>query len=342
MGPVDDVDVEAFTRDETSASGQVFEFRLWAALTEQSQGSLHVFLPLSDRGIDALLHRRSDDTYHRVQAKGRSTLSGGEVQLVVWANSLRDDNAFIVSGLITDGCLGPTMLVVREKEFKRLASVTHWNSQPIYSMSFGMKPHSNSRWLPYLVPTDHLAEQFTPSTRSGEAARKSPVVGVRGVEEVVAPPMWRSDLGFLGESEVVRLLAEVGELNLFRPFPDLETSELALLHLENRRVLGVQVKTGGVDAGRPDAHINIRVSSFRPSPTTYFAVLGWLREENRFHDECLLIPSERVRGVCEPGEKDGHLKFEWHPGSAGQRHLNPFRIPIRTVRDRLERICRGE
>jgi hypothetical protein len=157
---VDDVDVEAFTRDQTSASGQVFEFRLWAALIDQSQGSLHVFLPLADRGIDALLHRRSDDIYIAVQAKGRSSLNGGEVQIVVWANSLNDDGALIVSGLITGGTLGPTMLVVPEADFKRLASRTHWNDQPIYSMSFGMHPHSNSRWLPYLVSTDHLAEKL--------------------------------------------------------------------------------------------------------------------------------------------------------------------------------------
>ena len=50
-----------WTSNELSASGQVFEFRLWAELTEQSRGSLHVFLPMSDRGIDALVHRVSDN-----------------------------------------------------------------------------------------------------------------------------------------------------------------------------------------------------------------------------------------------------------------------------------------
>ena len=72
-----------WTTDELSASGQVFEFRLWAALTEQSRGSLHVFLPLSDRGIDALVHRMSDGKYIPIQAKGRSILTDGEVHLVV-------------------------------------------------------------------------------------------------------------------------------------------------------------------------------------------------------------------------------------------------------------------
>jgi hypothetical protein len=58
-----------WTRDETSASGQVFEFRLWALLTEQSRGQLHVFLPVTDRGIDALVHRLADGTYIRCKPK---------------------------------------------------------------------------------------------------------------------------------------------------------------------------------------------------------------------------------------------------------------------------------
>src|SRR4249920_1760637 len=98
-------------RGETSASGQVFEFRVWAALTEQSRGQLHVFLPLSDRGIDAMVHRLSDGAYIPVQAKGRSSVRHGEVELVVRADTVADDSIVIVSGLIVDGGLGPVMMV---------------------------------------------------------------------------------------------------------------------------------------------------------------------------------------------------------------------------------------
>src|SRR6266550_3004120 len=66
-----------WTTNELSASGQVFEFRLWAALTEQSRGQLHVFLPLADRGVDALVHRLTDGAYLELQAKSRSTLMDG-------------------------------------------------------------------------------------------------------------------------------------------------------------------------------------------------------------------------------------------------------------------------
>jgi hypothetical protein len=306
-----------WTSDEVSASGQVFEFRLWAALTEQSRGSLHVFLPLADRGIDSLVHRMADGKYIPVQAKGRSTLADGEVVIVVWADSLQDDNALIVSGQIIEGGLGPTMLVVPEGDFKRLAELSHHEDRQIYKASFGMHPRDRSKWYPFLIPTDRLEERF--GVTPAEAA----------VPKVLEPrPMWRSDLGFLGEAEIIRLLAESSDLNLFRPFPDLETSELAVLHLDSRRVLGLQVKTRGVDAAHPAATINIRASSFHPSPTTLFVILAWLRDEHRFHGDCLFIPSEEFRDLCEPSEVNGQLRFDWSPATLVRSRLRRYRISL--------------
>ena len=294
----------------------MFEFRLWALLTEQSRGQLHVFLPLADRGIDALIHRRTDDVYIPVQAKGRSALMGGEVHLVVWAGSLSDDSALLVGGLVTEGGLGPTELVVPEGDFKRLAELSTWDGRPVYSMGFGMNPRSDSRWLPYLVPTDRLVERF------GITVAETADV------EVAAPGReWRSDLGFLGESEVIRLLAEDGELNLFRAFPDLKTSELVVLHLVSRRVIGLQIKTVTVDTANRAATVSVLASSFRPSPTTFFVVLAWLKVERHFHDECLLIPSDELRSLCEPSELASHLSFDWHPGSRAQTQLDRYRAP---------------
>jgi len=312
---------EPWTGREASASGQVFEFRLWALLTEQSRGGLHVFLPLADRGIDALVHRLSDGAYLPVQAKSRSVLTDGEVHLVVWADSLQDDRALLVSGLITEGGLGPTMLVVSEKDFKRLANLSSAHGRPVYSMGFGMKPRSRSRWIPYLVPAEQLVERFGISPMVAAAAG------------VAAPPspIWRSDEGFLGESEVTRLLAEDAELDLFRCFPDLETAELVVLHLKSRRVVGLQIKTIGVDADHPAGTVSILASSFRPSPTTWFVVLGWLRAHKRFHEECLFIPSEEIPGVCEPSERSGYLKFDWHPGSPAATRFDRFRRPLSTL-----------
>ena len=311
-----------WTSDEVSASGQVFEFRLWALLTEQSRGQLHVFLPLADRGIDALVHRRTDDSYMSIQAKGRSTLEDGEVHIVVWAESLRDDKALLVSGLVTEGGLGPTMLVIPEADFKQLAELSHHEGRPIYAARFGMHPRQRSRLFRFLVPTEELAERFGVSLAIAPVAPE--------------PAMRRGDLGFLGEMELVRLLAEhASELILFRPFPDLETSELAVLHLESRRTVGIQVKTVSVDFAHPAGTVTIHAASFRPSPTTYFVCLAWLREDHRFHDECLLIPSEEIRRICAPSARDGHLHFDWHPGSSAAAHLYPYRTSTAMLASQL-------
>jgi hypothetical protein len=309
----------AWTRNETSASGQVFEFRLWALLTEQSRGQLHVFLPLTDRGIDGLVHRVTDGSYLAVQAKSRSTLQDGEVHIVVWADSLVDDEVLIVSSLIVDGGLGPTCLVIPVVDFKRLANRSSNDGVPIYSVEFGMRPRSDSKWLPWLVPTERLAERFGVAVEAATDAAPEP------------RPEWRSDVGFLGEAEVTRRLAEAGNLNAFRPFPDLETAEIAVLDLNTRRVIGLQVKTVDIDKARLHATVNIRGSSFRPSPTTFFTVLAWLRDKSQFHDEFLLIPSMELREFLRD-DGHGHLEFVWHPGSNAESHLNKYRRELTELR----------
>ena len=310
---------QPWTRNETSASGQVFEFRLWALLTEQSRGQLHVFLPVTDRGIDGLVHRLADGKYFPLQAKSRSTLTDGEVHIVVWAASLVDDQIVIVSGLIVDGGLGPSCLVIPASDFKRHAFRSSDEGRPIYSVEFGMRPRSDSRWLPWLVPTERLAERFGVAVEAPGEAPPEP------------RPEWRSDLGFLGEAEVTRHLAEAGDLNIFRPFPDLETAEIAVLSLNTRSVIGLQVKTVDIDQARLHATVNIRGSSFRPSPTTFFTVLAWLRDKSQFHEQFLLIPSMELREFLKD-DGHGHLEFVWQPGSKAASHLNAYRHELDELR----------
>jgi hypothetical protein len=310
-------------RGETSASGQVFEFRVWAALTEQSRGQLHVFLPLSDRGIDGLIHRLSDGAYIPVQAKGRSILMRGEVHLVVRAESVADDSVLIVSGLIVDGGLGPAMLVVPAADFRRLSeSSTAWG-RPVYAMAFAMNLKTHSRWRPWMVASNRLAEKFG----------VSPDVSVTTAVEV-PEPFASSDLGFLGESEVTRRLAEADDLNLFRPFPDLETAELVVRHRRSGRVIGLQVKTVTMDAKytRPTVHVSI--SSFRPAPTTYFTVLVWLSGQGRFHETFLMFPSERLLDFAREG--NGHFEFSFRPGSSAPGPVKKYRRPLAELRTTTE------
>ena len=305
-----------WTRHETLAAGQVFEFRVWAALTEQSRGQLHVFLPLSDRGIDAMVHRLSDGAYIPVQAKGRSIVLNGELHLVVRADTIADDSVLIVSGLIVDGGLGPVMMVVPTADFRRLAKLSTDLGHPIYETAFPMHLPSSSKWRPWLIPPDRIEERF----------------GILRSRFALAPaediaPFSSGDRGFLGEAEVIRRLAEAEDLNLFRPFPDLETAELIVRHRMSRRVIGLQVKTATVDAANTHPSIDVSIPSFRPAPTTYFTVLAWLPGEERFHQDFLLIPSARLPELVTRG--NGHFTFHFNPDlprlRSYRRHLAELR-----------------
>jgi hypothetical protein len=273
-------------------------------------------LPTGDRGVDGLVHRVTDGAYLPVQAKDRSKLVDGEVHLVVWAHSLTHDDVVIVGGLLVDGGMGPTTLVVPVADFKRLAELSSNNGEPVYTMYFGMRPRSDSRWLRWLVPTERMAEQLGVSVEEA-------------LEEVVAAPRpeWRSNVGHLGESEVARRLAEDGNLNLFRPFPDSETVELAVLHLDTRRVVGLQIKTVDVSKARLRATVEVFASSFRPFPSTYFVVLAWHRDESRFHEEFLLIPSVEVLEFARDNGR-GHLEFQFHANRTTPDPLRKYRCGL--------------
>jgi hypothetical protein len=55
-------------------------------------------------------------------------------------------------------------------------------------------------------------------------------------------------------------------------------------------------------------------------------VLAWLREEGRFHEECLVIPSEELTSIAGR-DVYGHPKFEFHTGSSTQGRVDAFRHP---------------
>lgn len=85
----------------------------------------------------------------------------------------------------------------------------------------------------------------------------------------------------------------------------------------------------------------ILASSFRPSPATYIVVLAWLREEARFHEECLLIPSAELHLIAQPKVSHGHFEFDWHPGSTAESHLNAYRTALMAMRGVVSGLVSG-
>src|SRR5260370_42593363 len=87
---------------DTSSPGQGLEFEIWAALIKQWQGTLHLFLPLLGRGLDAVVHRMTDGRYIPTQVKGRGEAVEGMVEIVVRGDSLVDDSALLIGSLMRD------------------------------------------------------------------------------------------------------------------------------------------------------------------------------------------------------------------------------------------------
>lgn len=312
-------DVE-WHQGQTLAAGQVAEFKVWAELVRQSAGGLHVFLPLRDVGIDAVLHRLADGAYLPVQVKGRTSLtSAGQVHITVTSSSLVDDDALLIGTLVDGAELGLLVLVATEAEFRRLAAHDVVDGREYLTAAFELREGGDSRWAPYLVPREKMAERF----------------GVRpaGAELAAPPQVDRAQEGFVGEAEVIRRLAEVDDLALFRPFPDLETVEILAWNRTTHAFVGMQVKTSGYERTDQESRVYFRVSSFRPDDSTYVCVLGWDRAHKAFTESCLLIPSAEISGLTRiEGE---WMVLELEPGSKSHRKLDRYRIPLATLAHRL-------
>jgi len=297
------------------------EFLVWTELIQQSHGALHVFLPLLDRGLDAVIHRMTDGEYIPLQVKSRSQAVNGFVEIGIPESMLVEDRALIVAGLLKDDNLGPFLLVVDEGTFKERASRSLVKGVPVYSASFSMTS-TTSHWRPYLVPREQLAERLLGSP---------PAVPTFELPEELEIPVDRYArwLGFLGEAETVRRLAQDPNLDLFRPFPDLEMVEVLVRNHNNGRFVGIQVKTGVPSEPYGEANITIRKATFVPAPSTLVLVLAWLPEEQRFSDECLLVPTTKLISVAVDQDADWALNF--HPHSQDRTRLDPYRQPLSSL-----------
>ena len=295
------------------------EFRVWSELIQQSRGALHIFLPLLDNGLDAVAHNLLTGVYIPIQVKGRHE-SQGRLVLALPASSLVDDRAIIIAGLLTDDSLGPYLLVVDEGTFKRLAAHQIIKGKEVLEAAFGVRPTEVTHWRPYLVPLAGLAARLL--------GAEPPLAGTftleRGVD-LEPSNRYTQWLGFVGEAEVVRRLAQNPGLDLFRPFPDLEMVEVLARDRVTGRFAGLQVKTAVPDA-RGEASIHVQKATFVPSQSMFLAALVWLPETGQFADECLLIPSRRIRDVTS--DSGTHLGLLFRPNSPRRTQLDPYRHKV--------------
>jgi len=309
-------------RRNTSAPGQALEFEIWSELIKQSQGALHVFLPLLDRGLDAVLHRLTDGRYIPIQVKGRSELVDGKVHIVVPVDSLVDDNALLIGSLMQD-IEGQLDLVVEERIFKALAAREVDQGREVYEAYFSMHP-SRSHWRPYLVPRTQLAERIL---------KLSPSEAIQRVDPDLLKPSERHTpwLGFLGEAEVVRRLAASSRLDLFRPFPDLEIVEVLARDNVTGSFAGIQVKTATVGR-KGEGEIHVRKAGLNLDAKTWLVGLAWWQEKSEFDSQCLLVPAADIPKVGT--DVGATIQILFNPKNPIPSRLDPYRRRLAEL-DRL-------
>ena len=300
------------------AIGQAAEFLVWASLITQSGGGLHVFLPLLDRGIDAVVHRLEDGAYLALQVKGKTALHGAEAPITVYENHLFTPDQLIIGVHLDGDRLGPFALVANASTFKRKAARIVDLGRVLLVADMPMRPTRGHKWSEDLVPIDGLAGRLA----VGRQAVAALPVEVPSDEDQV--------IGFLGEQEVCRRLATLDDCALFRPFPDNEMVEIVVRRLASGATIGIQVKTGHLADPHGFRKILVNRSTFVARPTTVLVGLAWILPEQRFHETCLVIPSDALPSVADVVGPHYEVRFRPSGGSKPSR-IDRYRVPLESL-----------
>jgi hypothetical protein len=305
--------------------GQAGEFLVWAPLITQSGGGLHVFLPELDRGLDAIIHRLNDGAYLALQVKTKTYLTGPEAVIAVYEKHLFTPDQLVIGVHLDGDHLGPFALVVDAATFKRKAARMLDRGRLTLVADMPIRPIPGHSWSEDLVPFETLAERLG-------AQRPLPSLALE-VEPVLDEDRL---IGYWGEQEVKRRAAFLEDCGLFRPFPDNEANEVLIRRLATGATIGIQVKTAQLSEPDDRREILINRSSFVPAPTTYVVAVAWLLPERRFHETCLVIPSETIPELASINGPNYEMHFR-PAGSDRHSRLDPYRVPLESLADRIAR-----
>ena len=158
--PSHDASSDAPHRGDTTADrvGQAAEWLLWTELTLTSL--LHVFLPLRDMGVDAVVRVPGTDVAVAIQVKSRHVLADGKLHLLVRDSELHDPRATIVAVLAErrdDGALHPQCLLIPTLDLGDIVD------EHAGMLSFTWDPDStrhDAAVAPYRCHTDELAHRI--------------------------------------------------------------------------------------------------------------------------------------------------------------------------------------
>jgi len=309
--------------------GQAGEFLVWAPLITQSGGRLHVFLPELDRGLDAVIHRLGDGAYLALQVKTKTFLNGPEAVIAVYEKHLFTPDQLIIGVHLDGDHLGPFVLVVDAATFRKKAARMVDRGRVMLVADMPIRPIPGHSWSEDLERFDKLAERLG-------AAKLEPTLALE-VEPVLDEDRL---IGYWGEQEVKRRLAFLENCGLFRPFPDNEANEILIRRMATGATIGIQVKTAQLSEPNARSLILVNRSSFVPAPTTYVVAVAWMVPERRFHETCVVIPSEDVPGLASINGPNYELHFR-PAGSSRSSRLDRYRIPLESLTETFDKRIDG-
>jgi len=304
--------------------GQAGEFLVWAPLITQSGGGLHVFLPELDRGLDAVVHRIGDGAYLALQVKTKTFLTGPEAVIAVYEKHLFTPDQLLIGVHLNGDHLGPYVLVVDAATFRKKAATMVDRGRQMLIADMPIRPIPGHSWSEDLVPFDNLAERLG-------ATRLEPALALE-VEPVLDEDRL---IGYWGEQEVKRRLAFLEDCGLFRPFPDNEANEILIRRLATGATIGIQVKTAQLSEPNARRLILVNKSSFVPAPTTFVVAVAWMVPERRFHETCLVIPSEVIPELGSINGPNYELHFR-PAGSNRASRLDRYRLPLESLTEAFD------
>jgi hypothetical protein len=265
--------------------------------------------------------------YLAVQVKGKTSLHGAEAPIAVYEKHLFTPDQLVIGTYLDGDFLGPFVLVADAATFKRKAGRMMDRGRLMLVADMPIHPISGHSWSKDLVPFEKLAERLG-------ATRREPALALEEVEPIADEDRL---IGSWGELEVIRRLAFLEDCGLFRPFPDNETNEVLIRRLATGSTIGIQVKTSQLS--EPDARRTILVnrSNFVPAPTTFLVAVAWMMHERRFHEMCLVIPSEAIPSLAAKVGRNYELHFR-PAGSNMPSRLDGYRIPLASLTDTFDRL----
>jgi hypothetical protein len=305
--------------------GQLAEWLTWISITAYADPLVHMFLPLGDRGVDGIARRPWDDAVCAVQVKGRTYAETNAVQLNLPGHSLVDEGVTMVIVALEPSApvLHPTSVVCSVGQFKHLSR--HNSAKDVYEARISWPPGPRSRWQAFAVATTHLSQHIMP-----RPAIPPPLA--MPTAAAPPPPSEKSFVGELAEIQVCRLLLQSPQLNVFKSFPDLETTEYLVRHRRSGKIRGIQVKAIGLREASDVRPIHIGLGDYPPSPITDVVVLGWRLDIDEFIEDALLIPVTEAAGLGNGTERVRMLR--WQPSR--RTPIDRYRIRASDLPENIE------